>query len=90
MQVSHRGRDVRHQTIRRQTLAVSLRDDFYMRFARLTNAAEPLPVCLLLEEGGAKRRMMGRECEDCRGATPLIAERSDSDAIQLYLYVRTS
>ena len=34
---SHRDEDVRHQTIRRQTLAVSLRDIFI-------NAAEPLPI----------------------------------------------
>ncbi len=25
----------------------------------------------LSEEGGAERRVMGRECEDCRGATPV-------------------
>ena len=27
----------------------------------------------LLEEGGAERRVMGRECEGCREATPLLA-----------------
>ena len=42
--VAHRGQDVRHQTIRHQTLAVSLRDDY-------KNAAEPLPVSPLSKEG---------------------------------------
>ena len=41
--------------------------------ARFKNAAKPPHVKpSLLEKGGAERRMMGRECEDCREATPII------------------
>ncbi len=46
----------------------------------------------LSEEGGAERRVMGRECEDCRGATPVkgaewhLWRRKEVCALRTFLY----